>query len=109
MADGGRRRVDQPQVLYRELADQRELEPAVEVVDVAAQATGGFAFGDQRLAARVDGVVARLAVHAAEAVDDAVGDVGDRLGHVGARSRLRRQFRGAIGRASCRERVCQYV
>src|SRR3546814_10820431 len=54
LADRCRRRVHQPHVLDLELAAQRELEPAVEVVDVAAQATGGFAFGDQRLAARVD-------------------------------------------------------
>src|SRR3546814_14131633 len=98
LSDRGRRRVDQPHVLDLELADQRELEPAVEVVDVAAQATGGFAFGDQRLAAPVDGLVARLAVHAAEAFYVAVGDVVYRMGHVHAISRLLRPFRGeAVG------------
>src|SRR3546814_14433355 len=92
LSDRGRRRVDQPHVLDLELADQRQLEPAAEVVDVAAQATGGFAFGDQRLAARVDRFVARLAVQSAEAAAAAAGDVGDRLGHVAARSPLRRRL-----------------
>src|SRR3546814_16540610 len=73
LADRCRRRVHQPHVLDLELADQRELEPAVEVVDVAAQATGGFAFGDQRLAARVEGVVARLA-------DEGIGGTAGREG-----------------------------
>src|SRR3546814_17850453 len=43
LADRCRRRVHQPHVLDLELADQRELEPAVAVVDVAAQAAGLFA------------------------------------------------------------------
>src|SRR3546814_5132034 len=78
--------------LCRSLADQRVLKPAVEAVDVAAQATRFLARGDQRLLARVNRVEARLAVHAVEPLDHLRGDVADFLGHVDARIRVGGEF-----------------
>src|SRR3546814_16204443 len=68
---------------------------------------GGLAHGGEQLAAEVAQLVVGILVGAEHG--HAAADCGGGIRHGAHDGRLRAERRLEIGRASCRERVCQYV